>query len=210
MIYDLETAPAGLSYRLLASTVTPRPIGWITSVSAKGVVNAAPFSFFNVMGGNPPTIAVGFLEGPAGWKDTPRNIREVGEFNLHLVSCALAEKMNLTSANMPPDVSEINVAGLATGLASKVRPPIIAAAPVALECVCHSFVETGPYQGIAIGLVVAIHIDDDYLTDPERGHVDTLRLDLVSRLHGRGWYGSQPKLFEMLRPAWPPEDEATE
>lgn len=174
-------------------------------MSYDDVVNAAPFSFFNVMGGTPPTLAIGFMPGENGWKDTAKNIRETGEFVVHLVSRTMAPDMNLTSVDAPTHVSELELAKLDTVNASKVRPPIIAEAPVALECRLYSFVETGPYQGIAIGQVVAMHIRDDCLTDPVKGYVDAERLDLVARLHGRGWYGEAPYLFEMLRPSWPLE-----
>ncbi|MDO9524176.1 MAG: flavin reductase family protein [Gemmobacter sp.] len=202
MRYDLETLDPGMGYKLLASTVTPRPIAWVTTLSEHGVVNAAPYSFFNAMGGRPPTVALGLLAGPDGYKHTARNIIDSGEFVVNLVPHALADAMNITCVDAPADVSELTLAGLDSAPSAHIKPPRIAASPVSFECVTHTVVETGPHQTVVIGRVLAIHIADEFLLNPERGHVDTPKLDLVARMHGGGWYAHSPQMFELVRPVW--------
>lgn len=203
MFYDCSHHPAQFIYKLLTATVTPRPIAWVSTRSQDGVVNVAPFSFFNVMGSEPPTLALGLQPDPTrGLKDTAENIQATGEFVVNLVSADLAEKMNQTSVNAPPEVSEIELAGLETAASTLIQPPRLAEAPVSFECKLHCAVMTGPRQMIAIGTVVAVHIADRFMVDPERGHVDAPALDLVARMHGGGWYLRGGELFEMKRPAY--------
>lgn len=202
MRYDLDICPPGLGYKLLTSTVTPRPIAWVTSRSETGVVNAAPYSFFNVMGGDPPTVVLGLLAGPDGYKDTARNVLASGEFVIGLVSEDMAASMVATSIDAPPEVSELDLAGLETEPSVHVAPPRIAGCPVSLECVTHGTLETGPWQTVVVGRVLAIHIRDEFLLNPARGHVDTPKLRLVARMHGGGWYARSPDLFEIARPSW--------
>lgn len=102
MIFDMETLEAQNRYKILTATVTPRPIAWITTLSASGVINAAPFSFFNVMGHEPPTVAIGLLAGSERFKDTAANILDTGEFVVNLVGEANAEAMNVTCIDAPP------------------------------------------------------------------------------------------------------------
>src|SRR5208282_2630373 len=135
MEFDLEGKYADRAYALLASLVTPRPIAWVTSLSPDGVVNAAPFSFFNLLGANPPIL--GFCPGDRDDgtpKDTARNIRLSHEFVVNLVDEQLAEAMNKTAASLPYGVSEITSAGLSTAPSSVVKPPRIAESPASLEC----------------------------------------------------------------------------
>ncbi|MGY6537173.1 MAG: flavin reductase family protein [Pararhodobacter sp.] len=203
MRFDLDPETPQISYKLLASTVTPRPIAWITTLSAQGVVNAAPYSFFNAMGHTPPTVAVGLLADPErGFKDTARNIMENGEFVVNLVPEALAEAMNITCIDAPSDVSEMTLAGLQGAPSRHVQPPRIAGAPVSLECVSLSSVVTGPHQTIVIGRVLAVHIADEYVLDAERAHVDTPKLALVGRMHGAGWYTRTQDMFQLSRPVY--------
>ena len=203
MRFDLDPATPQTSYKLMTATVTPRPIAWITTLSDEGVVNAAPYSFFNAMGHTPPTVAVGLLADPArGFKDTARNILDTGEFVVNLVPEALAEAMNTTCVDAPADVSEMELAGLEAAPSEHVRPPRIAASPVSFECVTLSNVVTGPHQTIVIGRVLAIHIADDFVLDATRAHVDTPRLGLIGRMHGAGWYARSQDMFQLTRPAW--------
>jgi flavin reductase (DIM6/NTAB) family NADH-FMN oxidoreductase RutF len=204
MRYDLETAPPGTGYKLLASTVTPRPIAWVSTRSRDGVVNAAPFSFFNVMGGDPPTLALGIAKrSGGGYKDTAQNIVDTGEFVVNLVTDALAAAMNLTAVDAPPDVNELELAGLETAPSAHIAAPRIAASPVSFECVTLQVVSTGPSQAIVIGRVVAVHVADAFVLDAARAHIDTPALHLIARMHGGGWYARNPEMFEMPRPAWP-------
>lgn len=199
MEFDFTKLAPADRYKLLGSSVTPRPIAWITSQSASGVRNAAPFSFFNVMGANPPIVALGLMRRPDGThKDTPANILDTGEFVLHLVSHAMAEAMNLTCIDAPPAYDEIDMAGLATVPSSLVTPPRLADAPVAMECKLLQAIEAGTAT-IVLGQVERFHIADAFV-DAERLHVDTLGMDLIARMHGGGWYARQTDLFEMPRP----------
>jgi flavin reductase (DIM6/NTAB) family NADH-FMN oxidoreductase RutF len=202
MYYDLSKTDTAIAYKLLAATVVPRPIAWTVTRSKSGLLNAAPFSFFNVMGSAPPTVALGILRDPKkGKKDTANNILETGEFVINLVPMNLVESMNETAINAPADISEIEMAGLATTPSIHIAPPRILASPVAFECVTHTFLETGPNQILVVGRVVAIHIADEFMKDPVRGHVDTLKLDFVARTFGAG-YVRMGEPFDLTRPTW--------
>jgi flavin reductase (DIM6/NTAB) family NADH-FMN oxidoreductase RutF len=202
MYYDLSKTDTAIAYKLLAATVVPRPIAWTVTRSKSGQLNAAPFSFFNVMGSAPPTVALGILRDPEkGKKDTANNILETGEFVINLVPMSLVGSMNETAVNAPADISEIELAGLSTTPSIHVTPPRISASPVAFECVTHTFLETGPNQILVVGRVVAIHIADEFMKDPVRGHVDTLKLDLVARTFGAG-YVRMGEPFDLTRPTW--------
>lgn len=202
MRFDLNDHPAAFGYKLMTATITPRPIAWVTTLGANGVVNCAPYSFFNAMGHTPPTVALGLLADAArGFKDTARNILDTGEFVVNLVPFRLAEAMNITCIDAPPEVSEVELAGLSTAPSAHVAPPRLADSPVSFECTSHSTVVTGPHQCVVIGRVHAIHIDDAALIDAERGHVDTAALDLIARLGGTG-YGMRPQVFTLDRPRW--------
>jgi flavin reductase (DIM6/NTAB) family NADH-FMN oxidoreductase RutF len=203
MLFDFENLPSENRYKLLTATVTPRPIAWITTCSTKGEINAAPYSFFNVMGHTPPTVAIGLLPGAeGGFKDTAANILATGEFVVNLVSEEMAGAMNQTCVAAPHGVDELQLAGL-EGIASEaVKPPRIAGAPVAMECRVLSSMVTGPAQTIVIGTVVRMHIDDRFVMDAERCHVDTPALNLIGRMHGSGWYTRSQDLFQLDRPVY--------
>ena len=128
MQFDMRALPLGARYKLLNSTVTPRPIAWVTTVNGAGLVNAAPYSFFNVCGIEPPLVVLGLLKDfrTRALKDTARNIIETGEFVVNLVSEADAPAMNLSSVDAPAEVSEVDYAGIQTTPSSEVRPPRIA------------------------------------------------------------------------------------
>ncbi|WP_323006101.1 flavin reductase family protein [Pseudorhodobacter sp.] len=204
MLFEFDKIAPEISYKLLTSTITPRPIAWVSTLGANGVVNAAPYSFFNAMGHTPPTVAIGLVRDAArGWKDTARNILETAEFVVNLVPEELAQAMNKTSAALGPEVSELELAGLETAPSGHIKPPRIAAAPVSFECVMLSSVITGPMQTIVIGRVVAAHIDDAVVLDAARGYIDTPALGLIGRMHGAGWYARSTDLFQLKRPENP-------
>jgi flavin reductase (DIM6/NTAB) family NADH-FMN oxidoreductase RutF len=202
MQFDLEDVGPQNAYKLLAATVMPRPIAWVVTENPEGGYNAAPYSFFNVMGSAPPTIALGILADPArGFKDTARNILDTGEFVVNLVPERLVEAMNLTSIDAPRGLDELALAGLATLPSARIRPPRIADSPVAFECVCLSSVVTGPNQVVVIGKVLVVHIDDDCVLNPDRAHIDTPKLDLVARSYGSDYVRSRDT-FSLARPNW--------
>ena len=202
MRFDLDQVEPSIAYKLLAATVIPRPIAWVVTLNPEGGVNAAPYSFFNVMGSAPPTVVLGIMADPArGYKDSARNIIEGGEFVINLVPERLVGQMNLTAADAPRGVDELALAGLASAPSTHIAPPRIAESPVAFECVRHSTVETGPHQVLVIGRVLAVHIDDRYIKDPARGHVLTDDLDLVVRSFGAAYIRTHDT-FDLARPTW--------
>lgn len=201
MRYDLDQVPEPIAYKLLAATVIPRPIAWVVTKGKDGI-NAAPYSFFNVMGSAPPTIALGLMAAAdRGFKDTALNILETGEFVVNLVPERLVQAMNLTAADAPRGVDELALAGLATLPSEHVAPPRIADSPVSFECRSLTSVVTGPCQTVVIGRVLAVHIDDRYLKNADRAHIDTDALDLVARSFGSEYIRSHDR-FELQRPTW--------
>lgn len=201
--FDFAALPGADRYRLLASTIMPRPIAWVVTRSRDGIVNAAPYSFFNLFGADRPVVALGILARPGEPKDTAANIRAIGEFVVNLVPFALAEAMNATCVDAPPDVDETEIAGLATIPSLAIAPPRIAASPVAFECRLTHLLETGPGQLLAVGEVLHAHYARHVLTgDPQRPRVDHTALDLVGRMHGGSAYTRTRDLFDLDRPLW--------
>lgn len=202
MFFDMRQLAADIRYKILTATVTPRPIAWVTTRSPDGVANAAPFSFFNVLGHEPPTVVLGLLRHPEkGLKDTAENILATGEFVAHLVPHQMAEAMNVTCVDAPPGTDELELAGLQTVPSQMIAPPRIAGSPVAFECRTISTHETGPRQVAVIGEVVCAHVADEFVLDAGKGYIDTLALDLIARMHGSGWYARPADLFQLTRPA---------
>jgi flavin reductase (DIM6/NTAB) family NADH-FMN oxidoreductase RutF len=201
MHFDLAQIPDTDAYKLLVSTVVPRPIALATTVDPEGRVNAAPFSFFNAVSSVPPVVVLGISPGTAsedGYKDTERNIRDSGEFVVNLVDEALAEQMNICAVDFPAGTSELNKAELTPVPSVGVRPPRIARSPVIFECRRISGVSLGPRSVLEIGRVIHVHIRDD-LIDPEKMYVRTEKMRLIGRMHGRGWYARTSDLFLMDR-----------
>jgi flavin reductase (DIM6/NTAB) family NADH-FMN oxidoreductase RutF len=203
MQFDFEKLSATDRYKLIISTVVPRPIAWVTSLDKDGTPNAAPYSFFNAIGNDPPIIMFSVQQNAAkSLKDTSHNILGASEFVVNLVDEALAEAMNVTSIDSPPGVDEMKLAGLAMAPSTKVKPPRIAQSPVSYECRTHSIVSFGPNQAVIFGMIVQAHIADACVLDAQRCHVDTARMKLVGRMHGSSWYVRTGDTFEMQRPVW--------
>ncbi len=205
MHFDLAAIPQSDAYKLLVSTVVPRPIALATTVDRAGRVNAAPFSFFNAVSSVPPIVVLGISPGAGdpngpsdGYKDTERNIRDTGEFVVNLVDEALAERMNICAVDFPSAIGELEKAGLTPVPSVGVRAPRIAESPVSFECQRITGLSLGARSTLEIGRVIHIHIRDD-LVDPERYYVATDKMRLVGRMHGRGWYARTSDLFLMER-----------
>ncbi len=199
MLFDLEALPGSAGYKLLVSTIVPRPIAWVVTQDAAGVTNAAPYSFFNAFGEAPPIIALGVGPRPEGSaKDTLANIEALGEFTVCLVPEAAVESMVVTAADFPPGVDEIAEAGLTTLPSARIRPPRIAESPVALECTLHRLIPIGIHT-MVLGQVRAVHVADEAVSDPARFYIDTPKLGLVGRMHGRGWYARTTDRVEVKR-----------
>jgi len=199
--FDLAQIPTTDVYKLLVSTVVPRPIALATTVDGAGRVNAAPFSFFNAVSSVPPVVVLGISPGDAsgdGYKDTERNIRDSGEFVVNLVDEALAERMNICAVDFPASIGELEKAELTPLPSVGVRPPRIAQSPVSFECRRITGLSLGPRSTLEVGRVIHIHIRDD-LVDPAKTYVHTEKMRLIGRMHGRGWYARTTDLFLMDR-----------
>ncbi|MBA4495734.1 flavin reductase family protein [Paenactinomyces guangxiensis] len=189
------------NYKLLIGSVLPRPIAFITSVNGYGLVNAAPFSFFNVAGTAPPLISVAVNRKPGGrMKDTARNIAEQKEFVVHVVDGENVNLVNDTSVEFPSDVSEAEAVGFHLLPSEVVKVPRIAETKIQMECRLHQMMPLGgedgnPNTDLIIGEVVLFHIDDSLIFD---GKIDTFRLDPVSRLAGTT-YGKLGETFSLPR-----------
>lgn len=200
MFFDFTTLKPVDQYKLLASTVVPRPIAWVVSLNAAGRLNAAPFSFFNVFGAGPPILCLGIGDRrPGDPKDTGENIRQTREFVVNLVGHDNAEAMNVTAIEFGPEIDELAAAKLTTLPSAKIRPPRIAESPVAMECTLHSIIEFGPERALVIGQVQAMHVRDEAVLNAERCHIDTPKLDLIGRMHGGGWYARTTDRFDLPR-----------
>lgn len=189
------------AYRWLAATVTPRPIAWVSTLSAEGISNLAPFSFFQVISDDPPTLMVNVnARGDGSLKDSLRNVQATGELVIQLVSADQAEAMNASAAQLPHGVSEFEHCGIATQAAERVKPPRVAGAAVAFEC---ALAEVMPYPHgrpncyLIFARVLLAHIDDRVLD--AQGRIDPAKLDLVGRLGGRAYCHTR-EVFELTRP----------
>jgi len=199
MLFDFKEIPGKECYKLLVSTVTPRPIAWVVSQDVNGVLNAGAFSFFNAFSGDPPVVAIGVASHKPGRpKDTRVNIRETGQFVVNLVSEANAEQMNITAIEFEYGVDELEQAGLTPLPSVRVKPPRIAESPVAMECELMQIIDLGE-TGLVLGRVLAMHVHDEFVLDAANLYIDTPKLRLLGRMHGRGWYARTSDLFEMPR-----------
>jgi flavin reductase (DIM6/NTAB) family NADH-FMN oxidoreductase RutF len=204
--FDLPAMSKADRNKLLVSLVLPRPIAWVTSKDAQGVLNAAPFSFFNAVSSDPPMVVIGIGAQPdREVKDTLANIRARGEFVVNLVPEELGEAMNVTAANAPPDVDETKIAGLELVASDVVDVPRIAGSPVAMECKVFQLVETGGTGTIVIAKVVWLHVRTSVFKDLEKLYVDPAQMRLIARMHGAGAYCTTRETFVMDRKSWPLE-----
>lgn len=200
MLFDFATLSAQECYKLMVSTIVPRPIAWVVTQDAQGRNNAAPFSFFNAFANDPPVVVIGVGGRESGGdKDTGLNIRMSGEFVVNLVSAANGEAMNVTAIDFPPGVDEIAEAGLTTIASTHIKPPRIAESPVAFECVRHTTLELAHDRALVIGRVLAMHIVEEAVMDAARCYVDTPKLDLLGRMHGAGGYVHTRDIFQIPR-----------
>ncbi len=189
-------------YKMLVSTVVPRPIALVTTVSRTGIVNSAPFSFFNAMSSEPPLVVLGLeVTDYSPRKDTGDNIRDTGEFVVSLVSEAIAPHMNLCAMDFPAEEDELDGAGLTAVPGVKVNVPYIKESPVSFECKRMTTLEVGTGNRIVVGEVVYMHIDDACF-DSEKMYVDAPMLKLIGRMHGGGWYTTTTGMFNMPRIAY--------
>lgn len=207
MIVNPSEIPYNELYGIMLNSVAPRPIAWVSTVSAAGQPNLAPFSFFNAVCVDPPLLVFapamrqskqkGAIHGES--KDTLRNIRETKEFVVNIVTYDLGEAMNLTSGEYDSSVNEFELARLTPEPSKIVRVPRVAESPVSFECVLHQLLDftTAPTGGsLVIGRIVSIHMNDAHVKD---GKLDRNSLDLIGRMGGIQ-YTRTTQRFDMVRP----------
>ena len=200
MLFDFAKLNARECHRILISTIVPRPIAWVVTEDERSELNLAPFSFFNVFAEDPPLICLGIGIGERGEgdvKDTGVNIRRSREFVVNLVSEDTATAMAVTGANFHPEVNELREAGLHTLPSTRVKPPRIAESPVAFECVLYQIIDLPTERLLVLGKVVAAHVRDEAVLDPAKCYIDTPQLNLIGRMHGRGWYTRMTDWFQL-------------
>ena len=199
MFYETARNDHGLPHDPFKAIVAPRPIGWISSISASGQVNLAPYSFFNGLTSRPPTV----MFSSEGWKDSVSNVAETGEFVCNLATFDLRLAVNATSAPLPRGVSEFEAAGLTPVASRLVKPPRVGESPVALECKVLQVIPLADLDGrktgvhVTFGQVVGVHIDEAMIVD---GQFDMTRARSIARCGYRD-YAVVDELFQMMRPA---------
>jgi flavin reductase (DIM6/NTAB) family NADH-FMN oxidoreductase RutF len=185
----------------MISAITPRPIAWVSTVSASGLTNLAPFSFFQGVTANPPTLLFSVANNRHGEKkDTVRNIEEVPEFVVNVVSYDLREPMNRSSASLPYGVNEFEVAKVRPIPSEKIRPPRVAESAVSFECRLQQIVRVGegPLAGnVIFGTILLLHVQERVLDSS--GQVDPGKLDTIGRM-GASWYARTTDRFVLERP----------
>ena len=189
MELNLANAERKQIYSLLCGLIAPRPIAWITSLNAAGQLDAAPFSAFNYVGMDPPIVAVGIANKPGPGmmaKQTAQNIRSTGEFVVNVVNEAVAETMNFTAIDFPPEIKVLKIAALKTEPSLIVKVPRLAAAPASLECREVMTLEIGRNR-IVLGQVVGIHVKDEFI-DPTGHDIRAEQLHAIGRMNGLGAY----------------------
>ena len=207
MIVSPSDLPHSELYGLLLNSVAPRPIAWVSTMSASGQLNLAPFSFFNTVCVDPPLLAFApglrrpkQAEANRGEaKDTLRNIRETQEFVVNIVTYELAEAMNLTSGEYDASVNEFELAKVTPEASTVVRPPRVAESPVSFECRRYQILDFSSEptsSSLVIGRIVSIHVKDEHLKE---GKLDRNSLDLIGRMGGMQ-YTRTTQRFEMVRP----------
>ena len=188
MLFDFDHIASRNQYKILTHTIVPRPIAWVVTVGRDGRRNAAPFSFFGVACADPPILSLGITARLPQGKDTPRHIRETGEFVINLVPYASREAMHVTAVEFVDGTDELSAANLSVLPPVKVAPPRIAESPVAFECKLFQLTPMPSGHTLLLGRVVAAHIADEAVLDAGKCYIDTLKLDLIARMHGRAEY----------------------
>lgn len=193
--FDPEKQTERENYKLLIGSIIPRPIAFVTSKSGEGIINAAPFSYFNIVSSNPPMLSVSVQRKGSERKDTARNILAGGEFVVHIVDEENVFEVNETAASLPPDESEIDVTKLTLVDSEVVGVPAVKQSKVRFECVLQQAVEL-PHNDLLIGRIVRIHVDEAIY---ENGRIDPEELKPVSRLAGTN-YAKLGEIFSLKRP----------
>lgn len=198
MIIRMNEQSVHDNYKLLIGSVVPRPIAFVTSVDADGVVNAAPFSFFNIVNDHPPMVMFSCGKRPDGTlKDTARNILASREFTVHVTDEDNIEAINHTAINAPAGISELELAGLTAVPGTAVAVPRVRECPVAMECRLERHVDLGHFD-MLVGEVLAFYVRDDLISN---GRIDIGKLKPLSRLAGSS-YSAIGRIFDLERPVY--------
>ena len=200
MEFDPENLEQSAIYKLLTGSVIPRPIGWISSISEDEILNLAPFSFFNVVGDDPPHVMFSTVRGNNTNKDTLNNVLTTKQFVVNMVTEELVEQMNMTSQSIPSNESEFDLANLTPIASTKVKPPRVKESPITMECelVHHYTLENHKTGGatIIIGRIVMFHVDESVLLDNYKINLETYKP--VARLAGSN-YSKLGEIFSIKR-----------
>ena len=198
MFYDTRDGSRTLPHDPFKAIVAPRPIGWISSISARGEVNLAPYSFFNGVHSKPNLV----MFASESLKDSVANVQETGEFVCSLATWDLRDEMNVTSAPMPRGENEMDRAKLKPAPSQLVKPPRVAASPCALECKMTQWIQLKDADGrdvdgyVVFGRVIGVYIDDRFIKD---GRLDTAAMKPIARC-GYDEYAVVERMFAMTRP----------
>lgn len=188
------------NYKFLIGSIVPRPIAFVTSMSGEGILNGAPFSYFNIVSSNPPMISLAIQRTAGRQKDTARNIIELKEFVVHVVDENNVEEINKTAASLPPNESEIKLTNLTPVESVKISVPGVKEAKIRMECTLEHSLELGGQDSIGvdliIGKVIQFHIEEEIY---EKGRIDPMGLGAVSRLAGTN-YAKIGQIFSIERP----------
>jgi len=199
MFYRPDLDDHGLPHNPFKAIISPRPIAWVSTLNAEGVANLAPYSFFNGVQDTPPMLMFS-SSGPKSGGDAPKdslaNIRATGAFCVNIVSDALKDAMNITSTHFDHGIDEFEQAGLEKGTSRVIKPPYVAASPIAMECTLHAIIPLPGDGHMVLGKVVGVHIKDAYIIN---GLLDVTRYKPLARL-GYTDYASVEKVFSLKRP----------
>ena len=198
MHFDTRSLDTSSVYKLLTGIVVPRPIAWVLSRNQNGLLNLAPFSFFNCVGTDPALVILSVGNHPDRPKDTAKNIEDHGSFVVNMVDEAHSQAMSDSATDFPESISEVNELELETVASALIDVPRLAHVPAALECKLHSIQLIGNNR-LILGQVLGIFIRDEFLADAERLHVSSQKMHLVGRMGGAGRYTRTTDTFEIAR-----------
>lgn len=195
---DFGAISSQAAYHTMTASIVPRPIAFISTIGPGGIVNAAPFSFFNGVTSRPPIVSIAVGRRAGERKDTSRNIAEHGEFVINVVPVSLARAISVAAGEFEPDVSEVDLTGLSTLPSTRVKPPRIANAPVHFECVLEQMIPVGdgPATDLVLGRIVEVHVHASVLNAD--GRIDVAKLDPLARLSGNQ-YAQLHDFFDVPR-----------
>ena len=204
MEFDFSKFSSKDRYKLLSSTVIPRPIALVSTIDENGVCNSAPYSFFNVFAEDPATCVIGIARRlvDGGRKDTSRLIRESGEFVVNMVDMDIAEGMNISAIDFAPEVDEFSLSGFTPVASRLVAPPRIAESPVSFECKRTVTLQLSSERDLVVGEILTMHVRDG-LIDPNTLYLDQSKYNIVGRLYPDK-YAPLRDIFDLKR--WEPEE----